>query len=285
MSDLVVKRNGELVVNSNAEQVIEGFIRGLIENGVVPDSFKNKHTGEVNTRLWKMCIVAGVSSGLTLKQSSENVMLVNGKFSIWGDALKALCENHESFYGMSQRVDYSNKANPVAICIVKRKLKNGGITEVECRFSLDDAKTAELYSTNKNNVWKKYPIRMIENRARTNALRDAFSDVIAGLFPREEAIDFPSDCQTTPRPVLDLIESERPSVNNDEIDTDDIRALIDTINSYLLNDFPEEALSFINEPAQQDTLTYLWHNQRDRGKELFDLCKKVKTIVKQRNEG
>ena len=284
MNDLVVRENGHLVVKSEVEHTIDGFIAGLIENGVVPSSFKNDRTGEVNTRLWKMCIVAGLSSGLTMKQASENVMLVNGKFTVWGDALKALIEVHPDFYGLNQRVDYSDKNNPVAICVAKRKLKNGGISEVECRFSLHDAITAELYKKDKNNTWKKYPIRMLENRARTNALRDAFSDVINGLFPREEAIDFPVECQSTPSNVINLLETQRPPINNDDVDIDDIRALRDTIESYLLNGFPEEALSFIKEEAQQNTLTYLWHNQRERSKEVFDLCAKVKELVKQRNE-
>ena len=284
MNDLVVRENGHLVVKSEVEREIDGFIAGLMENGVVPSSFKNDRTGEVNTRLWKMCIVAGLSSGLTMKQASENVMLVNGKFTVWGDALKAMVEVHPDFYGLSQRVDYSDKNNPVAICVAKRKLKNGGISEVECRFSLHDAITAELYKKDKNNTWKKYPIRMLENRARTNAIRDCFSDVINGLFPREEAIDFPVECQSTPSNVINLLEANRPPVNNDDVDMDDIRALRDTIESYLLNGFPEEALSFIKEEAQQNTLTYLWHNQRERSKEVFDLCAKVKELVKQRNE-
>ena len=284
MNDLVVRENGHLVVKSEVEHKIDGFIAGLIEKGVVPSSFKNDRTGEVNTRLWKMCIVAGLSSGLTMKQASENVMLVNGKFTVWGDALKALIEVHPDFYGLNQRVDYSDKNNPVAICVAKRKLKNGGISEVECRFSLHDAITAELYKKDKNNTWKKYPIRMLENRARTNALRDAFSDVINGLFPREEAIDFPVECQSTPSNVINLLETQRPPINNDDVDIDDIRALRDTIESYLLNGFPEEALSFIKEEAQQNTLTYLWHNQKERSKEVFDLCAKVKELVKQRNE-
>ena len=284
MNDLVVRENGHLVVKSDVEREIDGFIAGLIENGVVPSSFKNDRTGEVNTRLWKMCIVAGLSSGLTKQQASENVMLVNGKFTVWGDALKAIVEVHPEFYGLSQRVDYSDKNNPVAICVAKRKLKNGGISEVECRFSLHDAITAELYKKDKNNTWKKYPIRMLENRARTNAIRDCFSDVINGLFPREEAIDFPVECQSTPSNVINLLEAQRPPVNNDDVDMDNIRALRDTIESYLLNGFPEEALSFIKEEAQQNTLTYLWHNQRERSKEVFDLCAKVKELVKQRNE-
>ena len=285
MNDLVVRENGHLVVKSDVEREIDVFISGLMENGVVPNSFKNDKTGEVNTRLWKMCIVAGLSSGLSMKQASENVMLVNGKFTVWGDALKAIIEVHPEFYGLSQRVDYSDKSNPVAICVAKRKLKNGGISEVECRFSLHDAITAELYKKDKNNTWKKYPIRMLENRARTNALRDAFSDVINGLFPREEAIDFPVECQSTPSNVINLLEAQRPSINNDDVDMDEIRALRDTIESYLLNGFPEEALSFIKEEAQQSTLTYLWHNQKERSKEVFDLCAKVKELVKQRNEG
>ena len=125
---------------------------------------------------------------------------------------------------------------------------------------------------------------MLENRARTNALRDCFSDVINGLFPREEAIDFPVECQSTPSNVINLLEAQRPPVNNDDVDIQDIHALRDTIESYLLNGFPEEALSFIKEEAQQFTLTYLWHNHKELSKEVFDLCAIVKELVKKRNE-
>ena len=43
------------------------------------------------------------------------------------------------------------------------------------------------------NVWKSYPDRMLQMRARGFALRDSFPDVLKGLITREEAQDYQTE--------------------------------------------------------------------------------------------
>ena len=71
-----------------------------------------------------------------------------------------------------------------AVCQAKRR---GDPHPVEGRFSMADAKRAGLAS---KDVWKSYPRRMLQMRARGFALRDAFPDVLRGLVTAEEAADY-----------------------------------------------------------------------------------------------
>jgi hypothetical protein len=87
-----------------------------------------------------------------------------------------------------------------AVCIAKRH----GSTPVTARFSVMDAKRAGLWT--KAGPWQTYPRRMLQMRARSFALRDAFPDVLKGLISVEEALDNHSGAdqcrppRSTPRP-------------------------------------------------------------------------------------
>jgi hypothetical protein len=58
------------------------------------------------------------------------------------------------------------------------------------RFSVVDAKRAGLFT--KAGPWQTYPRRMLQMRARSFALRDAFPNVLKGLISVEEALDLPA---------------------------------------------------------------------------------------------
>jgi len=72
-----------------------------------------------------------------------------------------------------------------ATCWSKRKNRP---TPVERRFSIDDAKRASLWG--KSGPWSQYPKRMLQMRARWWVLKDLYSDVLKGLKPAEEAMDY-----------------------------------------------------------------------------------------------
>jgi hypothetical protein len=55
-------------------------------------------------------------------------------------------------------------------------------------FSEADAKKAGLWG--KAGPWQQYPSRMLQMRARSWALRDAFPDALRGLGIREEVADY-----------------------------------------------------------------------------------------------
>tara|TARA_R100001480_G_scaffold133841_1_gene130946 strand:- start:169 stop:873 length:705 start_codon:yes stop_codon:yes gene_type:complete len=83
----------------------------------------------------------------------------------------------------------------VATCIVKRKLADGSVEEVKRTFSMKQAQQAQLAN---RPTWKAYPERMLQHRARGNALRDAFPDVLRGIITTEEAQDYDDPKDVTP---------------------------------------------------------------------------------------
>jgi hypothetical protein len=69
----------------------------------------------------------------------------------------------------------------VAFCEVTR---THWLKPIRRSFSVIDAKRAGLWK--KEGPWLDYPKRMLQMRARAFALRDAFADVLGGLYVREE---------------------------------------------------------------------------------------------------
>ena len=66
-----------------------------------------------------------------------------------------------------------------------------------------DAKRAGLWT--KAGPWQTYPRRMLQMRARSFALRDAFPDVLKGLISVEEALDNHSGADQLAPPTIDAI--------------------------------------------------------------------------------
>ena len=132
------------------------------------------------------CLVAmqwGADIGLPGLQALQNIAVINGRPSIWGDAAKALAYSHPTCEAIDERIEGEGD-KMTAICVAKRKGKN----PIEQRFSVDDAKKAGLWG--KQGPWTNYPRRMLQMRARGFALRDAFPDALRGLLLAEEAQDY-----------------------------------------------------------------------------------------------
>ena len=100
-------------------------------------------------------------------QARQNIAVINGKPSVYGDAMMALvqaspvCEDVEEFF------EDEGTPNPVAVCVAKRKNRK----PVVAKFSVEDAKRAGLWG--KQGPWSAYPKRMMQMSARGFALRDA----------------------------------------------------------------------------------------------------------------
>ena len=120
----------------------------------------------------------GQQIGLNPFQSVQNISVINGRPSLWGDGLVAVCQSHPDYEGIEESFD---KDSWEATCTVKRKGKPP-VTET---FSKEDAQIAGLWG--KSGPWKQYPRKMLRNRARTWALRTQFADALMGLITTEEA--------------------------------------------------------------------------------------------------
>lgn len=132
-----------------------------------------------------VAIGMGQEVGLGPLQAIQNIMVVNGRPSMWGDAVLGLVRASGLLESFNETLD---EKNGQATCQVVRK---GEKNEIVRTFSMLDAKRAGLDT--KPGPWQGYPKRMLQMRARAWALRDAFPDVLKGLGIREEVDDYQAD--------------------------------------------------------------------------------------------
>jgi hypothetical protein len=121
----------------------------------------------------------GLELGLAPMQALQSIAVVNGKPVIYGDTALALATSHPAFLDIEETVEGN-----VATCVVKRRDRSAVVRT----FSEADAKKAGLWG--KTGPWQQYPNRMLQMRARSWALRDAFPDALRGLGIREEVQDY-----------------------------------------------------------------------------------------------
>lgn len=154
----------------------------LANSDFVPKECKGK-PGEVLIRMQ-----FGAELGLKPLQSVQNIGVINGKPTVYGDGLLAIVQGHPEFEYIEESCDEKK-----AICKLKRK------NQPECvrEFSIEDAKLAGLYGKRGRDghptPWVTYPKRMLQMRARGFAARDLFADALKGFITHAEAEDFPQE--------------------------------------------------------------------------------------------
>ncbi len=152
----------------------------MSESTLVPKEF---HKNVANCTL---AIGLGGELGLSAFQAVQCIMVVNGRPTLWGDAMPGLIRASGKMEYLDETYEEKTKT---AICRVKRV----GEPEIVRMFSEADAATAGL--TKKDGPWQNYRKRMLQMRARSWALRDGFADVLKGLQMFEEVRDY--DVETT----------------------------------------------------------------------------------------
>lgn len=187
MTQLAVTRQG--FAPATITEAME-FSKMLADSSMVPRAYQGKPQDIM------VCVQWGMEIGLAPMQALQNIAVINGKPSVYGDAAMALVQASPVCEGVDECMEGEGTPNPVAVCIARRKGRNPVIV----RFSVEDAKRAGLWG--KQGPWQAYPKRMLQMRARGFALRDAFPDVLKGLITAEEAQDFPSEA--APRPAKDI---------------------------------------------------------------------------------
>lgn len=150
----------------------------VAKSDIVPKQYKGKPGDTL------VAMMLGSELGLNPIQALQNIAVINGRPSLWGDSALALVKAHAQFGDCIETFDAQTMT---ATCIVKRK----GKSDVTSVFSQKDAETAKLWK--KEGPWTNYPKRMLQMRARGFALRDQFPDALAGLVTAEEAGDMPTE--------------------------------------------------------------------------------------------
>ncbi len=175
------------------------------KSDLVPDNYKNKPANIF------LAVSAGASLGLAPFQAMQNIAVINGKPSIWGDALLAMVRNDKRCLSVKETIEGEGTAR-TATCSVSRLAPNGETEVISSSFTMGNAQKAGLLN---RKPWQSFPDRMLQMRARGFALRDAFADVIGGLITGEEAEDYPiKEAQKT--------QGTLPKYDKDNRSTEDI---------------------------------------------------------------
>ena len=160
----------------------------ISKSSICPKAMHNK-PGDV-----LVAVQMGSECGMKPLQAIQNIAVINGRPTVWGDAMLALVRSSGLLEQISETV---TDDGAIATCAVIRK---GEPQAVSRSFSLEDAKRAGLLG--KQGPWQQYTSRMLQLRARSFALRDVFPDVLSGMAMREEVLDIPQERDVTP--VADL---------------------------------------------------------------------------------
>lgn len=180
------------LVDQSVEEVkaFRDKLKFMFENGVLPKSYldvkaneKDKECtliSEASLNRAMATISYGKALGLTPEMSLTHCMNVNGHMSIYGDAINAIIYSSGL---LKRKTEYFDEETMTAVCIIERKDIAGEETRT---FSFEDAKIAGLWG---KGVWRQYPKRMAQMRARGFAYRDVFPDLLHGMITTEEAMD------------------------------------------------------------------------------------------------
>jgi hypothetical protein len=182
------------IILSNMDEIWR-FAETVIASGMAPKGINNPAAATITIQM-------GMELGLPPMASLQNIAAINGRPSIWGDAMLGVVrstgeleEFTEWFENAGTKLARTPSEFPdsvMAVCRVKRR----GYDPIESSFSVADAKRAKLWG--KQGPWTEYTARMLKFRARSFALRDEFGDALRGLYSAEEQRDLP------PEPMRDV---------------------------------------------------------------------------------
>jgi hypothetical protein len=175
MTNEIIKSNPfEITTFAEAEKVASM----IAASSLCPLGFKGK-PGDVF-----IAMQMGHEVGLSPMQAIQNIAVINGRPSVWGDAAIGIVRSHPHCKAIREWIEGSiEDKSAIAYCGVTR----AGQPEEIRSFSYTQAETAGL--AKKAGVWTQYPLRMLQMRARGFAIRDTFPDALRGLHIAEESQD------------------------------------------------------------------------------------------------
>ena len=176
------------------------FSEMLANSSMVPKAYQGKPQDIL------VCVQWGYEMGLAPMQALQNIAVINGKPSVYGDAALALVQASSVCEDVQETMEDEGTPNPVAVCVAKRKNRS----PVVVRFSVEDAKRAGLWG--KQGPWTQYPKRMMQMRARGTATRTRSE---AKILEAEKDLD------------VDEIIKRYLKNNNSHLDDDDVDTMMD----------------------------------------------------------
>ncbi len=166
------------LVPQNIEQAFR-LSQALAQSGdMIPETYRG------NPQKIMAAVMKGMEVGLAPMQSLASIAVINGRPSIWGDAIPALVQR------AGHHVDVELVGEGDAMTAVATLTRSDG-RKIVRQFSVADAKLAKLWG--KAGPWQNFPSRMLMMRARMFAARDGAADALMGLQMSEEVADYGPD--------------------------------------------------------------------------------------------
>jgi len=175
------------------------FADMMSRSSIVPKDYQGNPGNIIVAIQW------GAEIGLAPLQAMQSIAVINGRPSIWGDAMLALVRGS----GLLEFIR-ETPTDEGCTCALKRR---GDPNEVERTFTPEDAKKAGLWG--KQGPWQQHPKRMMQMRARAFALRDVFPDVLRGVHIGEEAQDMPVERNMG---AADEVSLDQPKIEHSRAD-------------------------------------------------------------------
>lgn len=156
------------------------FAIRVVNSGLAPSQFKSSPDAVL------VAMQHGMEVGLSPMASLHSIAVINGRPTLYGDGLMAVARAHPDCIDIVETLDRGQgDDNIVAKCEIHRR----DCLPLVRTFSVADAKLAGLWK--KAGPWTQYPKRMLQMRARSFAIRDAFADALKGIRCAEEEHDTP----------------------------------------------------------------------------------------------
>ena len=105
------------------------FSEMLANSSMVPKAYQGKPQDIL------VCVQWGYEMGLAPMQALQNIAVINGKPSVYGDAALALVQASSVCEDVQETMEDEGTTNPTAVCVAKRKNRS----PVVVRFSVEDA--------------------------------------------------------------------------------------------------------------------------------------------------
>lgn len=177
-NELAVQSNSSMLSSENFDHWAK-VSKLMASSDMVPKGYKGKPQDIL------LAMEYGTSLGMTPLAAVQNIAVISGRPSLWGDAVLAVCSGHKDFENIIEEpILAADNSVEGYQCTIKRK----GRRDVTQPFTITDAKKAGLWG--KSGPWSQYPARMLQMRARAFALRDSFADALLGVSIREEVQDY-----------------------------------------------------------------------------------------------
>ncbi len=230
-TEIAVRENRGLQLTSFEQY--QKFAEMVAESGLAPKGLEKPASIMVALQM-------GAELGMSPMASLQNIAVINGRPSVWGDAQLAVCRA-SGVFDESQFEEHIAKDGDqyVATSTVCRR----GGKPITRRFAMGDAQRAGLVN---KGPWQQYPFRMLQMRARSWALRDGFADVLRGFPVAEEMRD--GGFQDV-EPSVDVATNGKPARSTEKTQPETIDDLTEQLATPDPEPVPEPEPELVDNPS------------------------------------